>query len=83
MLGNIFGRFLGNKNTAGDPAEMQNMMNRPEVRKVAAELQSRLSPEDQKELMGLILKGDQAAVKRFFEEKVPDLEEIIRGSGLA
>lgn len=79
-LGNIFNK---DKNGKGiDRNQVFALMQDPKVRKLIGELQSRLSKEEQKELMELAKKGDFDGLTSYLREKVPDWDNLVKGAWL-
>lgn len=84
-MANMFSRFLGKKdesNTSENKQDMASMMRDPRMMELLTELQSKLSPEDQKELLRRVISRDQKSVQEFLAAKVPDWQEMLKKHGL-
>ena len=84
----LLGKFFGKKDDTAAPgmpdkASMMEMMKNPAMQTFAREMQSRLSREDQKELMKLAMARDTAKIEAFLKSRIPDLEDVAKKSGLA
>lgn len=81
MFGNIWNKMFGGASMPkGEEEKLKSMMEKPEMQKIMAVLQSRLSKEDQKQLFRLAMSRNPEAVQKFLAEKIPDFEDIVRSS---
>jgi hypothetical protein len=84
----IFSKLFGKKEDPSmpgvpDKASMMEMMKNPAMQNFAREMQSRLSRDDQKELMRLAMARDAAKIEAFLKSRIPDLEDMAKRSGIA
>ena len=85
----FFGKLFGGDNgTSGAPGmpdrtSMLAMMKDPGMRKLAAEVQRRLSPAEQQELMRLVMSRDAVKIQEFLKTHLPDLQNLIKDPGAA
>ncbi len=87
----IFGKFFGKKDDSaavpeGMPevsnSQMAELLKSQEMRSFMAEVQNRLSKEDQKQLMNLALTRDPQKINDFLKSRIPDWEEMLKKAGL-
>lgn len=81
----MFSGFLDKKdesNTSENKQDMASMMRDPRMMELFTELQSKLGPEDQKELLRRVMSRDQKSVQEFLTAKVPDWQEMLKKHGL-